>query len=281
MVVRRWQVAVLSALSVLALACEGEAGGGTPGEDPPPNEDLPASMAALGDSITAGYGTCATLVACVRNSWATGFDPDVDSHYLRIRAANPDITDQAHNFAKAGARAADLAGQADAAVRTGAAYVTIMIGANDACRANPGAMTPVADFRAQVDAALNTIKDGLPEAEVLVASVPDVYRLWELGHTDERAVAAWNRGICQSMLGDPTSLADQDQDRRREVDGRIEDYNRELRRACREFGDRCRDDEGAVHRVRFTLDLVNHLDFFHPNVAGQAAIAEKTYMFSR
>ncbi|WP_310376263.1 SGNH/GDSL hydrolase family protein [Catenuloplanes atrovinosus] len=276
---RRWQVAVLAALSVLALACEGEAGG-TPGADPPPDSgQLPASMAALGDSITAGYGTCVTLVVCVRNSWSTGFDADVDSHYLRIRAGNPDITDNAHNFAKAGARAADLPGQAEAAVRSGASYVTVMIGANDACRATTAAMTPVEDFRAQVDAALATIGEGLPEAEVLVASIPDVYRLWELGHTDDRAVAAWNRGICPSMLGNPESLADADQDRRREVDHRIEDYNRELRRACREFGERCRDDEGAVHRVRFTLDLVNHLDFFHPNVAGQAAIAEKTYPF--
>ncbi|MFI5839152.1 GDSL-type esterase/lipase family protein [Catenuloplanes sp. NPDC051500] len=276
---RRLQVAVLAVLSAVALACEGEAGS-APGEpNEPPRDDLPGSMAALGDSITAGYGTCGPPLSCLRNSWSTGFDDDVNSHYRRIRTGNAAMTDNAHNFAEPGARAADLRGQADEAVGVNAAYVTVLIGANDACRPSLEAMTPVADFRKQVDAALGRLKDGLPDAEVLVASVPDVYRLWETGHTDERAVAAWNHGICPSMLANPASVADADRDRRRAVDTRIEDYNRELRRACRAYGERCRDDEGAVHRVRFTLDLVNHLDFFHPNVAGQAAIAEKTYPY--
>jgi len=46
-------------------------------------------MAALGDSITAGFGSCFALMACARDSRRTGSGTPVDSHHLRIRAGNP------------------------------------------------------------------------------------------------------------------------------------------------------------------------------------------------
>lgn len=274
---RRWQAAGLAVLCVLALACEGTGQAGPPQPTHRPQAGLPASMAALGDSITAGYGSCITLVACHRNSWSTGDGPQVNSHYRRIRADNPRITDRAVNYAIPGARADALPGQADAAVRAKVQYVTILIGANDACRGRVADMTGTQTFRGHIDAALRRLKEGLPEARILVVSIPDLYRLWELGHDDERAVAAWNRGVCPSMLANPTSTADADQRRRREVGQRVDAYDRELARACRGYGKHCRYDSGRAHRVRFTLDLVNHLDYFHPNAAGQDKLAEVTY----
>lgn len=278
--VRRWHVAVLVILAVFALACEG-AGAGPPGGDPPggdqPAADLPSSIAALGDSITAGYGSCATVVACGHNSWSTGTATAMDSHYQRIMRNNPGIRGNRRNLSVPGARAVGLRAQASAAVRARTQYVTVMIGANDACRPTVDEMTDPATFRDQVDAALARLATRSPRPRVLIASIPDLYRLWEIGHDDDRAVRAWNRGICPSLLAEPRSTDAADTRRRREVDRRVTAYNRELAGACREYGRRCWYDNGATHRVRFTLGQVSQRDYFHPNTQGQHRIAEVTF----
>ena len=193
---RRWHVIALAVLAALALACKGTgvAHPAPSGTRSPTGQ--PSSMAALGDSITAGFGSCFVLVACERRSWSTGSDASVDSHYQRIRDNNPKIRGQAHNYAEPGARAADLNGQARAAVAAKAQYITVLIGANDACARSVRDMTPVRTYRTQIGTALRTLKKGLPQSRVLVVSIPDLYRLWKLGHDDELAVRAWNTGIC-------------------------------------------------------------------------------------
>jgi lysophospholipase L1-like esterase len=276
---RRWHAAVLAILAAFALACEG-AGGAPPaggGGSPGGGTALPSSIAALGDSITAGYGSCVVVVGCQHNSWSTGGARAVDSHYRRIERRNSAIRDRRDNFAVPGARAAGLAAQANAAVRAGAAYVTVLIGANDICRAaTVDAMTEPAEFRAQVDRALDRLADGLPRATVLVASVPDLHRLWEIGRGNDAAVRAWARGICPALLADPRSTDPADSRRRRTVDRRVDAYNRELAAACRAYGRACRWDEGATHRIRFTLAQVG-FDYFHPNASGQARLADATF----
>lgn len=272
---RRWQTIGLALLAVVALACEG-ANGTTPTPTKGSKAKVPASIAALGDSITAGFGSCFSLVACSRNSWSTGSGAAVDSHYKRIRESNPKA--KGRNFAQSGAEASALAGQAAEAVDMKAEYVTILIGANDACADRLTGMTPTARFRDQVDAGLRTLKRGLPRARVLVVSIPDLHRLWELGRGDARAVRAWNRrSVCPTMLAAPTSTAAADDKRRDQVGDRIDDYNDELRKACRAYGKKCRWDGGSAHRVRFSLDMVNEIDFFHPNAAGQNKLADATY----
>ncbi|BCJ48625.1 lipoprotein [Actinoplanes sp. NBRC 14428] len=274
----RWQVVVLAVLSAVALACEGAGNAGpAPTGKPKPKPGRPSSMVALGDSITAGFGSCTIFVACSRNSWATGSADAVDSHYRRIREANPAIKGHARNLAVPGAQAADLPGQAASAVDSGAEYVTVLIGANDACSGGVDEMTPVRTFRGHLDKAFGRLRKGLPRSRVLVVSIPDVHRLWQLGHDDPGAVRAWRRGICPAMLANPTSTAAADQDRRRRVADRIDAYNDQLARACDAYGDRCRWDGGAAHGIRFSLDLVNRTDYFHPNVAGQNRLADATY----
>lgn len=273
----RWHLTAFVLLALVALACEGAGTGGSPVPGASPQKGLPSSMAALGDSITAGYGTCFTLVACGRNSWSTGGGAPVDSHYRRIRDGNTTIRGNAENYAVPGARADDLAAQADRAVAAEVEYVTVLIGANDACARRVQDMTATGTFRKQIDRALGRLKKGLPKARVLVVSIPDLYRLWELGHDDENAVRAWSRGVCPALLARPTSAADADEDRRQRVDDRVDAYNAELRSACRAYGRKCRWDGGDAHAVRFSLDLVNELDYFHPDVQGQNKLAEVTY----
>jgi lysophospholipase L1-like esterase len=279
---RRWVAGVAAVCALVALACEAGEGGGPPGASspPPPGQDLPSSMAALGDSITAGYGACIVLTTCHRNSWSTGDGFRVESLYRRISGVNPQLRGQGHNFAVPGARAAGLADQAASAVAVSAEYVTVLVGANDACRATPQEMTPVEAFRADVDRALRVLGDGLPQAQILVLSVPDLYRLWELGHGEPRVVRAWNRGVCPSMLADADSTDDAAAQRRSAVRERVAAYNAALADACRAHGDRCRFDGGAVHGAEFTLDQLNPLDFFHPDADGQNVLAELAYTAS-
>lgn len=278
---RRWTVVVTAVLAVLALACEGGDGIGQPGEpSPSPRPGLPGSMAALGDSVTAGFGSCLSLATCTRNSWSTGNGLRVDSHYQRLLDANPAIRDKARNHSAGGARARSLPDQATKAVGSRPEYVTILVGANDACRRRAEEMTTPQVFRADLDRALGVLGDARPRPRVLVASVPDLYRLWEVGHTNSRAVRAWSRGICPALLANATSTAEADAQRRATVRERIDAYNTQLAAACRKYGSRCRYDGGAVHRVRFDLDMVNSLDYFHPNVAGQNKLAEVTWAAS-
>lgn len=278
---RRWVAAVACLTALVALACENSGGGGGGTTPRPPRDSprpgLPVAMAAIGDSITTGFGTCVVPASCKRNSWSTGDGRRVDSHYQRLIDLNPAIRGRAYNHAVPGARASALADQASKAVRDRADYITVLIGANDACRGSLDAMTPVKTFRQQVDRALATIREGRPKARILVVSIPNLYRLWEIGHTDEQAVRSWERGVCPALLANPTSTAPADQQRRQEFRKRVDAYNDQLAAACRAYGSRCRHDGGAAHRVRFTLAHVNRIDHFHPNNDGQQRLADATW----
>jgi lysophospholipase L1-like esterase len=269
---RRWLLVVLALLAPLGTGCEPR------GTRPrPPVAGLPASMAALGDSITTGFGSCIFLDSCARNSWSSGDGLRVKSHLRRIAESNKAIRGNGHNLAVERARAAGLPAQAEAAVKLKVEYVTVLIGANDVCHAGADQMTSPAAFRKEIDRALAVLGKGLPEARLLVASVPDLYRLWELGHTNSAAIRAWSRGICPALLANPTSTAEADAARRAAVRARVDAYNRELAGACRAYGPRCRYDGGAVHDAGFTLNMLNVLDYFHPDADGQSRLAEVTF----
>jgi len=268
---RRW-VIVLGVLALVALGCK--ATNGTPiGESSAsPVAGFPSSMVALGDSITAGYGACFAPTACPRSAWATGDGTQVLSHYRRILHDNPAIKGHNRNLAQPGVTSPALAGQAAAAAKQPVEYVTILIGANDACQ---GSMTSPDAFRAAIEAGLGAIKQGMPRARVLVVSLPNVYRIWELGHTNAAARAAWRAGSCPNLLSNPTSTAPADEARRAAFRDRISAYNTQLRAACAAYGSRCR--YADISTFAFSLTMLSAIDFFHPNASGQNALAEHTY----
>ncbi|ASW54552.1 GDSL-type esterase/lipase family protein [Plantactinospora sp. KBS50] len=273
---RRWIAAVAAiALAVVGIACEG--GDIHRPEHSPSPHQRSASIAALGDSITTAFGSCLALTSCPRNSWSTGSGIRVDSIRSRLLDDDPGLGLDTHNEAVAGARATALPDQASAAVRHRADYVTILIGANDACRPDIDQMTSVSDFRADLDHALRILRKGRPKAQVLVASIPDLNRLWSAGHTDRLAVRVWAHGVCPSLLANPTSTAAADAHRRAAFAARIDAYDDQLAAACAGYGKRCRYDGGAVHRVKITMDMVNPLDSFHPDVDGQHLLASTAW----
>ena len=61
---------------------------------------------------------------------------------------------------------------------------------------------------------------------------------------------------------------------------RVVDYNATLAAACADYGDHCRYDGGAVFGYPFALSQVSGWDYFHPNTAGQAVLAQVTWSAS-
>ncbi|GAA1888450.1 SGNH/GDSL hydrolase family protein [Asanoa iriomotensis] len=255
-------------VGVLAVSSPAQADPGPP----------PSSMASMGDSITRGFNACGFYFDCTSRSFSTGDDSGVNSHYLRIRAKNGAINGRNYNQAASGAKASDMPGQATATVGRNPQYVTILIGANDACTSSESSMTSVATFRGQIDTALNTLRNGLPNAKVAVISIPDIKRLWEVGRTSGTARTAWSLfGICKSMLANASSTSATDSARRDRVRQRVVDFNTQLAQACAAYGPNCEWDDNAVFNYPFAFSQVSGWDYFHPNASGQAALASVSY----
>ena len=238
----------------------------------------PNAMASTGDSITRAFDTCSVpYTDCVTNSWSTGTNTAVNSQYERILVANPSISGQNFNDAKTGARMSDLNGQAQAAVSQGAQYVTVLMGANDVCTSSEATMTLPSTVASQLRAALTTLSNGLPDARIFVSSIPNVYHLWEVFHTNFAAGLVWGvASICQSLLVNPWSTSPADQARRLRVQQRTIDDNRAIAGVCGEFL-HCRYDGGAAYNLNFTTSDVTTRDYFHPSVTGQAKAAAASW----
>lgn len=268
----------LAAIAAAALVAIGSVSGATAASAAP----LPAAsvtrMAALGDSITQALMTCSSLSGCPVNSWSTGSTTSVNSHLQRLRAAGA-TSIVGYNDAVTGSQSSALNGQAQKAVSTAQAaqYVTIEIGANDACTKTVAAMTPTATFTANVQAALNTLKAAPNAPQVFLASIPSIQRLYDVNKSSLSARFTWSLlGICQSMLANPTSTKAADVQRRAAVQARVNEYNQALASLCTAAVN-CRYDGGAVANYVFAKSDVSTRDYFHPSLSGQATIAAKTW----
>ena len=240
--------------------------------------DYPDSMAATGDSVTRAFNAGALpWTEAPWNSWSTGESRYVWSHYRRILAANPRIVLRNFNDARSGAKMSDLQRQVSLVNLQRVEYVTVLIGANDACASSEAAMTPVAEFRAQFEVAMGTLAAGSPDALVYVVSIPDVYRLWLILHENPDARWKWRlTGFCKSMLANPASTAPADEARRQRVRKRIVEYNHVLADVCAEYV-LCRFDGNAVFSYPFQSRHVSTRDYFHPSRDGQRVLAQVTW----
>lgn len=276
--------ALAMALSAASVACTSSgaqdapenadaSGSAGPSASPTPQWDRsPASIAALGDSITTGFDTCSLLKDCPEASWATGTDTAVDSLAQRLLPSNG----KTWNYAVSGADMSDLPDQAAQAVAHRPELVTVLIGANDACSDEVGGMTPVKRFRADFTKAMDTVREESPKTQVYVSSVPDLKRLWSEGRKSRLASQVWRLGICQSMLKDPQATDAASGKRRDQVAERVAEYNTVLREVCA-ADPRCRYDDGAVHAYGFTTDELSRWDLFHPSKRGQHILARLAY----
>jgi lysophospholipase L1-like esterase len=238
---------------------------------------LPSSMAGIGDSITRAYDVCCYYGDHPGQSWSTGYTSydGIASHYERIRRVNPAISGRAYNDAVSGAKMSAAPTQAARAVSQGARYVTILLGANDLCTSSPSTMTPTDTFRSQFRQAMATLMAQDPDPYVFVSSIPNIHQLWEVLHTNSLARWVWaNFHICQSMLGATRTAAE-----RQQVVDRERAFNQILAEICGAYA-RCRWDNKAVYNYQFSASQVSTLDYFHPSLSGQAALARVTWAAS-
>ena len=244
----------------------------------PAQTGYPDSMAATGDSVTRAFNTGPLpFLDAPWNSWSTGWSSTVWSHYRRILAANWRIFARNFNDARSGAEMAELVQQVQLVNLQRVEYVTVLMGANDACASSEAAMTPAEEFRAQFEAAMAALSAGLPSARVYVVSIPDVYRLWLIFKDDPAARATWGLlRICQSLLARPLSTDPADAERRGRVRERIVAYNAKLAAVCARYV-HCRFDENAVFDYPFQRVHVSTRDYFHPSLEGQRTLAEVTW----
>ena len=239
---------------------------------------LPNSMAALGDSITRAYDVCCSYRDHPGQSWSTGgaWYDGISSHYERIRRRNSAITGHAYNDAVTGAKMAAAPAQASAAAAQHADYVTVLLGANDLCTSSPSTMTSTDAFEAQFRQAMAVLKQELPQARIFVSSIPDIYQLWKVLHTNRVARTVWATAhICPSMLAATRTEA-----QRQQVVAREAAFNQVLAEGCHQYGANCRWDGGATYSYKFSASQVSVLDFFHPDLDGQAALASVTWAAS-
>jgi lysophospholipase L1-like esterase len=285
---RRTLAAALTALAALsAAACSGppaqHAGPsasapvarstGTPTPTPSATARPITSVAALGDSLSRGFDACSHFGDCTQVSWVTGTNATVNSLASRFAAAQDGKRPRVHNDALSGATVADLDRQVSLAIAQRPDVVTLLLGANDVCRPSLDAMTSTADYAAAIDGGLGRLAAALPDATILVASVPDVPNLLPVAGGNETARFLWRAtGGCQTVLTDPQSHAVPDLARREAVRERIAAYNLALQAACATF-DHCVYDGGALHAYQPTIAQLSALDYFHPSIAGLRELA--------
>jgi lysophospholipase L1-like esterase len=229
---------------------------------------LPDSMAATGDSITQAFDVdwSGVLSDSPQDSWSTG--TSVDSEYERILAANSAISGNEYNDAVSGADMADLDGQVMTAASQGVQYLTVEMGANDLCVSSTSDMTSTSTFQSEFQQALTDFTNADPAAYIFVASIPNIYQLWEDEHTNPIAQIEWDVfGICQDMLSSSATSA-----QRQQVVQQEQADNQVLASVCAEFS-QCLFDNDAVYDFQFTSGDVSDVDYFHPSVAGQNALA--------
>ncbi|MEW1658755.1 SGNH/GDSL hydrolase family protein [Streptomyces sp. NPDC093707] len=266
-------------LATLAACGDGAAPHGRAPVKPPTAKPAPAwrtdprSIAALGDSITVGFDACTVLSDCPEVSWSTGTSPKVNSLARRLLKEKP----AAHswNYARTGALMSDLPQQITQAAARKPELVTVLIGANDACRSDVRAMTAPAAFRTGFERSMKALRKALPRTQVYVAAVPDLLRLWSEGRKNPLGKQVWKLGICGSMLRDPDDLAKPAQDRRALVRERVMAYNAALADVCAQDA-LCRFDR-SVFDYRFTGQQLSTWDWFHPGLGGQQELAELAF----
>jgi hypothetical protein len=167
------------------------------------------------------------------------------------------------------------------AVSRGVDLVTVLIGGADICLAsNEAEMTSVQSFHDAFATALNTFAAGLPDSRVVVLSVPNVYRTWEVLKDNASARAAWNTPpfFCKVMFENPLSTAQADVDRRARVLQRIVDYNTALADVCALYTG-CSFDDNTL----FNIDLVeadfSTVDYVHPSTQWHTKVASAVWPF--
>lgn len=283
-------------------------------------QPTPRSMAAVGDSITAGalanfsrtdglnpfflpkflyhigkMGFMRSLrgMEARGRSWSTGTGSKVGTHVRYFQYLNGGRKLDVYNAAVSGAASADIYQQVNSILQWSESlgegapdYVTVEIGANDACNRSNDQMTSAAAYTNHLREAVTRLLQADPDTKIMIAGVPN------LEHLRDMAKDAWVSGVppaarCKNMWAIHkfcnNMLLESDPAQRRAVTERINAYmagaEAVMNEANATFGsDRVRFSR-AVNDYKFN-DKEISIDCFHPNWRGQQALSNVIWLDS-
>lgn len=249
-----------------ALIFAGSAGPAAPAQE----ADAPLVVAALGDSISAGFN--AQRFGDNRDlSWATGTNAKVRSHLQRLQQ---NLRRQAvgYNEAIAGSFAVNLDRQVNRLLPRKPDYVTISIGANDVCNWDSDWEDKLAEYDTKVRGALTKLVNANQNVRVVLSTIPDLYKLWEVAHTHPGCQAKWDlAALCRPMLSSKVT-----EEGRQGFVRRWEAANQTLGRIARDYQANVLFNAEAVH-TKFEWHHVSPMDCFHPSIDGQNLLADTSW----
>lgn len=243
----------------------------------------PRSYSALGDSITTGYdsdgsfdlsteGPQPWFAYALGNYSGNGAYPPTLSIYQRLLRLYPNTSTEkltAHLEAVPGDRASDIIWQSVRAVQNQSGFVTILIGGNDVCDGSGTTYTPtpVWNFSASINHSLQILTNGLGRGVVIgLGDVVNVTHLWTLFGGNEQAQLVWEN-TCPALL---TTSG------RALMQYMIPQYNHIEQLTVQRY-DAMGYDVSLfdIENYSFSVDDVNHLDFFHPSPSGHNNLASQ------
>ena len=281
---------------------------------------IPNSMAALGDSMTAGalagfsrqnanlpwlqsmlvikglmFGITGKTRYFERRdlSWATGSNPGTvtKSHARRIASLPRAEKLKVYNAAVSGTSIEDvLLDQVPDMFewsfkklnKPAPDYVTVLIGANDACAKRASEMTTVSSYHLKMESIVHQVLVRSPTSRILLANLPNIEKLRTVAK-DAKLIGWGPLKKCKDLWKltkmCPTLTLIDDPTEREIVSQRIKDYNQVMvdvaNRAREEYGDRIRV-SNKIYNTAFTADHLA-VDCFHPNATGQDLMSRVTW----
>ncbi len=312
-----FNVLVLS-LSILGVRASHANGSKSPVENAQASvRAVPGSMAALGDSMSAGVlapfsresawsplhhiglllNTLEFLVTSNRESfafrqysWSTGLD--INSHASRLRKLNLNM--KVGNFSKPSVDSDDLPNQIEDMMawsmqKTGKAipdYVTILIGHNDLCADNMALVLSAAEYAKKIRKSIGTIlRKSRGNELILVMPLSRIDKIVELS-AKARLFPVPNMSSCEEMWKVaplcPTLTQTHSKEERRAISERLLEFNQvlenEVRHARSVYGDRIRFAK-KISRLEPLPELLA-IDCFHPNIKTQKILADDSWSYT-
>lgn len=229
-------------------------------------------LGAIGDSITVACNA-ASVGDNPGLSWSTGTDNRVNSHLKKLAIwLKSDV--QGVNLAKTGARVADLGAQVVTLVNHKPDFVTVEIGANDLCAWKDDYAAKILQFGIELRSNISKLIENNPKVRILLASIPDIYGLWEIGSRRSECQLRWDLlGFCSPLLSSNATT----QDRAAFVE-RWRIVNNTISSVADSFPQNVVFNS-AVAAARISREHMSSIDCFHPSIQGQNLLSERAWPF--
>jgi hypothetical protein len=232
----------------------------------------PVVLGSLGDSITVACNA-ASVGDNPALSWSTGTDSRVNSHLKRLAILLKNDV-QGVNVAVSGSKVEDLKAQANRLANHKPDYVTIEIGANDLCAWTSDYAAKILQFGIDLRFIVARMVDINPDVKILLASIPDIYGLWEIGSRRPDCQLRWDvLRLCGPLLSSGVTT----QERVAFVE-RWRIVNANIQSVAEAFPKNVIFN-AAVASSRISSEDISSIDCFHPSVHGQNLLADRAWPY--